>query len=93
MKIVYTIKNGFTGKLNNSVKEHEINKRQISNKIVCINYLSVYALEVKWIVKFILKSSAQTKCYRASIKLILKWSNKENIRQQESIMKVAVRYQ
>ena len=57
MKIVYIVKNKFIGKSNKSEKENKINKKWTSNKTVHINYLSVCTLEVKQIIKLILKSN------------------------------------
>jgi len=55
-QIVYTIKNIFVGKSENLEKKKIINKKRIPNKGIYIDTLILDLLEVKRIIKLILKS-------------------------------------
>ena len=82
----------FIEKSKNSEKEYEISRKQILNKGVHIDSLAEYAVEVKKIIKLILKLPSWSERHGASVKLIPKQYNRVSLRQQESIEKAAVKH-
>ena len=56
IKIAYTVRNICTGQSNNLEKERNLNKKWILNKAIYIETIVEYAVEVKRIIKLILKS-------------------------------------